>query len=278
MELLLISFTYVLLSPLVAMPLYNKILFFPDNRDYENETAIQFKKLAKIGCNKRDVWFTSQSGNRLHGWILLFPKSKRIVLVSHGNGGNIASRLPLATALIETGSSVFLYDYQGYGRSQGQPTVKNICADAISAFDYLVEVEKFNPQNLVAYGESIGGAVTCELSERRKPGAIILQSTFPSLVSVARDRLWFLWLYPSSWFPHLECLTTVNKEHPPLAIIHGDNDPVFSAQYAQHIYRSAVDSKELSIIKNMGHSVENAEDLAFHNAITKFIDKVPESN
>lgn len=277
-ELLIIVVAYILLSPTVAMPLYNKMLFFPDSHDYEQAIGNQFQKLAGLGCQKRDVNFTAQNGNRLHGWIFLLPSAKRIIQVNHGNGGNIASRLNLAEALLKSGNSVFLYDYQGYGRSQGQPTVTNICDDSICAFDYLVAKEKFEPQNIIAYGESIGTGATCVLSDRRKPCAIILQSGFPSLVYVARDRLWFMWLYPSDWFPQLDCQSTVKRPHPPLAIIHGKDDPFFPPQYAQRLYRSAVELKELTIIENMGHAVENADNLAFHEAMMNFLNKLPKAN
>ena len=154
------------------------------------------------------------------------------------------------------GNSVFLYDYEGYGKSLGQPTVSDICDDATGAFDYLVETEKVNPHNIVVYGESVGTAVTCALAERRHVCGIILQSGFPSLVYAAHDRLWFTWLYPDTWFPKLDCLSTVRKNHPPLLIIHGRDDPFFPPGYAELIYNAATQSKTLIIIDHMGHSVK----------------------
>ncbi len=146
------------------MPLYNRMLFFFLILTTTNKhSVLNSEGWLVSGCQKRDVYFTARNGNQLHGWLLSLPTAKRIFLVSHGNGGNIASRLTLAEALIKSGNSVFLYDYQGYGRSQGQPTVTNICDDAICAFDYLVKKEKFEPQSIIAYGESIGTGSTCVL-------------------------------------------------------------------------------------------------------------------
>lgn len=259
----------------MATPVYNKMLFFPDTKDYEQELSAQLKKLFSLGCTKRDVYFNAQNGNLLHGWLFKLPSAKRIVLVNHGNGGNIASRLTLAEALLRSGCSVFLYDYQGYGRSQGQPTAPNICSDALCAFDYLVEREKFEPHNIVAYGESVGTGAACALSEQRNPCALVLQSGFPSLAYAARDRLWYLWLYPSNWLPKLDCLSTVKKEHPALLIIHGEDDPFFPPRYAQLLYRKASLPKQVVIIPKMGHSVENANYLEFREAINDMLRVIP---
>jgi pimeloyl-ACP methyl ester carboxylesterase len=270
-DVLIIFVAYVLLSPQIAMPfLYNKMIFFPDRNNYEGGSNQLSSTLQSMSCQRRDVSFPSSNGARLHGLFMTLPSANHVMLISHGNGGNITTRLVLAEALLKCGNSVFLYDYQGYGQSEGQPTVPGICDDATSAYDYLVNTEKVDPHKIIAYGESIGTPVTCALSERRQLSGIILQSGFPSLVYAANDRLWFTCLYPASWFPKLDCLSTVEKVHAPLLLLHGADDPIFPPDYSRLIYKKAVQSKELTIIEHMGHSLADENDPLFQNAIVSF--------
>ena len=252
------------------MPLYNKILFFPDKSNYDQLVASELIKLANMGTPRLDVYFPSANGTRLNGWLFKVPAAKRVVLVSHGNGGNMASRLILAQALVKTGASVFLYDYEGYGKSAGQPSVTAVCNDATGAFDYLTNTEKIAPDKIVVYGESIGSGVTCELARRRMVQGIILQDGFPSLTYAAHDRLWFTWLYPDSWFPQLDCLSLVKERHSPLLLIHGRDDSMFPIRYAKYLYKAATPSKTLAVIDNMEHYLSQPDNEEFLESVRTF--------
>lgn len=163
----------------------------------------------------------------------------------------------MAEALLRSGFSVFLYDYQGYGCSQGSPSIKGVVDDAVSAYDYLVNVEHIPSSQIVAYGESLGCGVTAELSKVRSVRAIVLQSGFPSLTWAAHDRLWFTWLYPQVWFPDLDCISAVrSNDHAPLLIVHGTEDAAFPVAYAKLLYDKASDRKKLVIIDGLRHNLD----------------------
>lgn len=211
---------YLLLSPLLALPLYEKLLFFPDNAGFEPTVSTIDRQLAQDGCVKEDVHFPSAQGDLLHGWFYLNPRGRYVVLVSHGNGGNISSRIYLAQSLVRCGCSVLLYDYQGYGTSGGVPSVTGICNDANAAYDFLAKNKAIRQSDIILYGESLGGGVSSALSLKRPARAIVLQSTFPSLLYACRDRLWFTWLYPSHWFPVLDNVHALSVGHAPALIAH----------------------------------------------------------
>lgn len=167
-----------------------------------------------------DVEITAADGVRLHGWFL--PGGPQAVLVSHGNAGTIAGRLPHAAAFHAMGRSVLLYDYRGYGRSEGRPSEEGTYADAEAAFDWLV-ARGFAPAEIVAYGESLGSAVAVELALRRRPGRLIVESAFASLPEVGAKV--YPWL-PVRWLSRIryDSLSKAPGLDLPALVIHSPGD------------------------------------------------------
>ncbi len=146
---LVVALLYVVLSPSVAWPLYSRILFRPDRRIYDIDT--QVKQIEETyNAKKRDVAFPSRNGKMIHGWYFELPKSSRVFLVSEGKGGSIYRRLNQARVLLKCGGSVLQYDYQGYGQSEGAPSLDGVCDDVTAAYDYLVQHEHSVCPNAVA--------------------------------------------------------------------------------------------------------------------------------
>ena len=167
---------YLGLAPRVATPLYRSMLFHPDRYPAGNYDLDSIE-----GISRKDVFFTSADGTRIHGWYFALPGAGKTILFHHGNAGNVSSRAPLIRLLLLAGASVLIYDYRGYGLSEGIPSVKGICDDGCAAFDYLTEVEGVNHDEIINYGESLGCAVACQVCTVRRGCALILQSGFSSL-------------------------------------------------------------------------------------------------
>jgi hypothetical protein len=177
-------------------------------------------------------------------------------LVSHGNGGNIAYRLPLAFNLLQSGVSVFLYDYEGYGASEGSPSIEAICKDGLSAYDYLIAVKKYQPANIIGYGESVGTGITSYIASQRHFTGIVLQSPYTSLIQAGCDSLPWLRLYPHFLFPkpELNNVEIFTHPHPPLLIIHGKRDSILSYHYSEQIMKRALPPAELVLLPHAGHN------------------------
>ncbi len=266
---------YVLLSPPVAWPLYNMALFRPSKSKIGSETNIKLIEMATHATTK-DVRFPSANGKMLRGIFFELPETKKVFLVSEGCGGNIFRRLGHAFTLLKSGSSVFMYDYQGYGESDGHPSIDNACDDAVAAYDYLTQHEKRTGNDIIAFGSSFGCGPTGQLVARRPVSAVVLQSCYPSMLIAGRDTLPWLKLYPDFLFPHqmLDSVAVYTKPHPPLLIIHGTDDNVLSFKNAQALFNKASEQKILLAVKNGPHSCFGSE-AEFITSLNRLLRKAP---
>lgn len=185
---------YLVLIPFNSA-FYDLLLFpFPDPR-VPNVDA-EWAQLSKKGVTRKNVVLKSANGRHLQAWFLELPGTRRVFLYSHGKGNNIYGKIHVAESLLNCGGSVFMYDYQGFGQSEGRASPQNAVDDCVAAYDYLVNVEHRNAREIIGFGESFGTGVTGQLSMKRRLAAVIFQSGFASLKSAARESLFWLWLYP----------------------------------------------------------------------------------
>jgi len=281
-EALKMTALYVALSPFVAWPLYTHMIFFPDKTDYAKTIEAPLQQLKKrFGVTDEDVYFNTPDGKRLHGLYLARPGAKKVFLVCHGNGGNIAHRMDLAASLLVCNGNVFLFDYEGYGSSEGEPSIKGVVRDGVAAYDCLNKTRHVDPSDIIIYGESLGTGAAAQVSLQRKVAAIILQSGFTSLISAGKDHLFFLRFYPDSWFPdNLDNVAAMQKPHPPLLIFHGKQDPVLAFHNAETLFAEAVQPKKFIALSPFEHAVERADIKEFNQPIAALIqslDTVPAS-
>lgn len=243
-----------ILSP--ANSLLTNFLLFHPMKDAVAD-AQQVKEIKqKYKLTWTDAFFPSKDGTKLHAWHITQPGAKKTFLVSHGNGGNLAHRLPIVDALAASGGSIFMYEYQGYGRSDGQPTPDGIVKDGIGAYDYLVKEKKLNAEDIVLYGESLGCAVSTAISQARPVDGIVLQSGFSTITEAAREHLPWFHLFPDEAFPQrfLDNVTAYKTEHPPLLLLHGTDDWVLPCRYSQKIFDSAIEPKQIVLLPNCSHN------------------------
>lgn len=244
---------YVLLSPPVAWPLYNSLLFQPGHKLGSEEPWKSLETQFKV--QRKDVCFAASDGTTIHGWFFKQPNTNRVFLVSQGRGGSLYNRSGMARMLLHCQGSVLLYNYRGYGKSEGRPSLDGVCLDAVAAYDYLLKNEHYEPNQIVAYGESFGTGVTGQLASQRKVGAVVLQSGFSSLIRASRDKMPWLKLYPDSWFPkqRMDNVAVFNRMHPPLLIVHGQKDRMLSVQNAIDLFHSSISTKDLLILPDGDH-------------------------
>ena len=137
------------------------------------------------GLPFEDVYLKTEDGVRLNGWFVRGGRAGTTLLYFHGNAGNISHRLEKLELFHKMGLNVFIIDYRGYGRSSGQPSEKGLYRDALTAYEYLLNHPDVDPDRIVAYGVSLGGAVAVEVAAKRPVAGLILESTFTSVKDMA---------------------------------------------------------------------------------------------
>ncbi len=268
---------YAALSPLLGMGIYNHLLFFPFKDQYDLKDA--FKKIESATNSKKfNVTISSGKDQKLDGWYFKLANSKKLFLVSHGNGGNIAHRLLIIPTLLTCGCSVLLYDYQGYGQSTGEPSIAAIKEDGLAVYDYATTKLHFAPKEIILYGESLGSGVSVNIAKNRPVGGIVLQSGFASLSMAAKERLPWLSLYPPIAFSNVELDNAgfLSGRHAPLLLIHGDKDVVVPIRHADKVFAEASEPKELVKFAGAGHNdIYTLQPKLFATTLTSFVHELP---
>jgi len=161
------------------------------------------------------------------------------VLFAHGNAELIDYWPGDLSWYRKNGVSVFLPEYRGYGRSQGSPSQKAITEDFLKFYDLLIKRPDVDRQRIIYHGRSLGGGAVCALAEKHPPAALILMSTFTSIVDMSRGYLvpGFLIKDP---FKNIEAVKTLDI---PILIIHGRHDDIIPYQHAEKLHAAARTSK-----------------------------------
>jgi len=208
-----------------------------------------------------------------NAWYFTVPHAEATALISHGNGGNISHRLQIMAMFLLKRINVLAYDYQGYGRSEGTPSIPGILNDGRAAYDYLVTKQQVNPAKIILFGESLGGAVAARLGKEKESAALILQSSFSSLSHVAGQKLMFLRLYPDFCYPDsLDTAAILKNYKKPLLIVHGAVDQVVPASESEILYATATGPKTIVRLPHANHNDIYETDYAqYDQAVTTFL-------
>jgi hypothetical protein len=201
---------------------------------------IEFKP-SEIGLDFENIFFKTPDNLKLNGWLIPAKAALYTVLFCHGNAGNVSHRLQKINFFNQLGCNVFIFDYRGYGKSQGRPSEDGFYLDAKSAYDYLLS-RSINPSGIIGYGESLGGAVIIDLASKNNLRALIVESSFSSGKDMARCVYPFIpYRVFSSRFDSLRKIKSITL---PKLIIHSLNDEIVPYQLARRLFDSAPMPKE----------------------------------
>lgn len=224
------------------------------------------------GLTYEDVRLNAKDAVTLSGWWVPAEKDRGTVLFCHGNGGNISSCLDSILIANRLGLNMFIFDYRGYGKSDGSPTEQGTYLDAEAAWAYLVDIRKIPPYEIVVWGRSLGGAIAARTAAEHEPGALIVESAFTSIKDIVHDRAdwvpsWFLKDYAYPTCEYLEKVTA------PVLVIHGRDDEMIPFKHGRALYDSIRGTKNFVEIRgshNRGY-IESLE--VYESSIHGFIDK-----
>lgn len=214
---------------------------------------------AKWGYKYEDVHFTSGDGTKLHGWVIpsLTKKSKGVVVFSHGNTGSVNSHFGFCYWLTHAGYDLLMYDYRGYGKSEGTPARKELIEDVCAAFDFASKRKEWSQLPIISMGHSLGAtkslvALTM-LPKNHRVKAVVSWAAFHSYIEMGRkvvgDVADKITTDDYSVRDYVQKVTPI-----PLLVVHGGKDSVIPVEHAEKIFEKAKAPKKLMICESCGHN------------------------
>lgn len=192
-----------------------------------------------------DISFTAADGVKCHGWLMRSnsqPETPRYVIYCHGNGENVASAANWSTREIveELGATTFVFDYRGYGKSEGSPHEAGIKLDSERAFDVFCDQLNIQPSDVILVGHSLGGGVATHLAATKGCKALILQKTFSSMPDVGASKFPILpvRLLMRNRF---DSATAIQNYDGPLFQAHGESDRVVPIRFGEKLFSKKPD-------------------------------------
>ncbi|NCO84337.1 MAG: alpha/beta hydrolase [Nitrospirae bacterium CG_4_10_14_3_um_filter_44_29] len=207
---------------------------------------------ADIGLKYEEITLKTKDSVNLSAWYVPAKDERGVVLFCHGNAGNISHRLDSIRIFHDLGLSVFIFDYRGYGRSEGSATEKGTYLDAESAWEYLVNVKGARPEKIILFGRSLGSAVAAELALKHKAAGIIIESGFKTIPALGAKFFPYLPLRLISRFQY-STIDKVGMIKMPKLFIHSPQDEMIPYEHGAALFKNATEPKEFLQITG-GHN------------------------
>ncbi|CAN5566103.1 alpha/beta hydrolase [soil metagenome] len=228
---------------------------------------------ANIGLAHDEVWLVTQDGVRLHGWFVPAEGARGTVLFFHGNAGNISHRLESILIFHRLGLNVFIIDYRGYGRSEGRPSEVGLYRDAEASYRYLLEDRGLDPDGIVVFGRSLGGAVAAWTAANHRVAGVIVESGFISVPELGAELYPFL---PVRLLSRLSYGTrsALQTSDVPILIVHSQGDNIIPYRHGLALYEATKPRSSLLTISGDHNSGFLEAGIDYTNGLSVFLDKV----
>lgn len=220
-------------------------IFFPD--------PVVTHTPADFGMAYEDLRIVTEDKVGLHGWLVRGEPGKALILFCHGNAGNICHRLDNIYRLRRLGYGVLIFDYRGYGRSEGAISEKGFYLDVEAAYQAALREANRRKVNLVIFGRSLGGIAAVHVGAGGHCSGLILESTFTNLGAMANEHFHL----PSGIVGMENRFNAVGKIHTakaPILFFHGDRDGIVPIILGRELYLAAPEPKEFVTLVGAGHN------------------------
>jgi hypothetical protein len=223
------------------------LLFFPNIPSREVERTPD-----EVGLSYESVKLVTSDNVQLDGWFIPAAEARGVVLFCHGNAGNISHRLDSLLVFNKLRLSTLIFDYRGYGRSQGKPSEQGTYRDAEAAWQYLTRERGVPAPQIIFFGRSLGAAVAAHLATIHTPGALIMESSFTSVPDIGADAYPFL---PVRLLSRLDYNAKEKLENVacPVLIVHSRDDEIIPYKHGRALYAAAKEPKRFLELRG-GHN------------------------
>ena len=226
---------------LLAFFFQRKLMYFPPN--------VKFSELEKEAESHGYIPWKSQDQSSVFGFTSPLDRNLGTIVFFHGNAEHVLDSHSLATGMNPQNNwNVALFEYPGYSKLPGSPSMHSIMSHAYQALSTLAE---YRP--LILIGRSIGTGIATALARQIQPDGIILISPFSRALDIANERYFFLLpslLLQDRW-DNIASLGYVNV---PVLILHGKNDTTIPIRFGLKLYQSISSSKKFIEVSGMGHN------------------------
>ena len=240
----------------------------------------------QLGLAFRETRFQTEDGLELYGWFLPAKgPALGTVLQLHGNAENISTHFASLAWMPARGFNVFIFDYRGYGASEGSPSLEGAQLDIDAAMQTLLARPDIDKDRIVIYGQSLGGSLgayyVAHSAHRGRIRALVIESAFSGYVEIAREKFadhWITW--PFQWLPYLTVddtfspLPVMAQISPiPLLVLHGERDTIVPVHHGRELYEAALEPKQLWIVPGAGH-IQTMRDAAERDRLVAYLREV----
>lgn len=210
------------------------------------------------------------NGEQITAVFLEYPKAEHTILFSHGNAEDLGDVVPFMQRFHDRGYSILMYDYRGYGTSEGEPSTVHAKEDVTAAYNWLVDTKKIQPKQIISHGRSLGGGVAVWLAAKYKVGGLITEISFASAIRVKTRWKVLPW-------DKFDSVRSIRRVNCPVLVIHGTEDMKIPFWHGKKVYEAALEPKRNLWIEGGRHSTyAYVAEERYINTIQSFVDELIE--
>jgi alpha-beta hydrolase superfamily lysophospholipase len=250
---LLLVCTSLVLTACSAITIGEQDVFFP-------KPSVTPETFDLEGVQLTDTTIAVSDSVGVNAWHLTQPDAQATVLFFGGNGFYLVQSRSYLRALTRPSVNALLWDYRGYGRSDGEPSVTAFRQDALAVYDHLVEREDVDPDRLIVWGHSLGSFLAAHVATERDVAGVVLENPATTVDDWVGHLIpWYVRLFLGvDVDPALRAESNVEQVKAlkaPLLVVAGAEDNVTDPEMAQRLHREAGSKgKQLVMVEDGGHN------------------------
>ena len=212
----------------------------------------------------------------LEAWYITNPGAVSTILYFGGNGFVLETSYHIIMSILEQDVNLLVFNYRGYGKNNGRPSIRGFKKDGLAAYDFLTETLNIASEQIILHGHSLGSFIATSTSNQRRNKALVLQNPVTDMKDWTETAIpWllrsFLNFEVDSTLQENSNLKQITRVEGPLFIVAGRDDKITPPELAQKLYDAAenTSTKELMIVDKGGHN-NLPEITSYNKALGKF--------
>jgi uncharacterized protein len=232
----------------------NNLIFIPSQYPAGN---FHLSEDPNASPRPQDVWFEAADGTKIHAWYFEAAREEGqpeppVILLCHGNAGNLSGRYQRAALLMSAPADVLVFDYRGYGRSEGKPHEAGVYQDVEAAWAELTTTRGIAAERIIIYGVSLGGVMAVHLASQVDAAGLIVESTFTSVADMARRTMPFIPVFMIR--TKMDSASKILQAKMPKLHIHSPMDEIVPYDLGKALFAKAPEPKVFYEVAGSGHN------------------------